>query len=124
MILQLACTPTKLRSVSTGYLNMSSKTKIIVVVLGVAVLLGVIYLMFFNNSSDTSAVSETGGAATSPAQVNFLNLLSQIQPVTFDTTILSDPRFTSLVDIHTAILPEAVGRKDPFAPLPGQSSGT
>ena len=96
---------------------MSSKTKIIVAVLGIAVLLGAVYLLFFNNSSNTSAVSQSGGAPTSPAQASFLDLSSQIEPITFDTSILSDPRFTSLVDLHTAILPEAAGRKDPFAPL-------
>ena len=96
---------------------MSSQTKIIIVVLGIAILGGAAYLLFFNTSSDTSAVSVTGGASTSQAETNFLNLSSQIEPVTFDTTILSDPRFMALVDIHTAILPETAGRKDPFAPL-------
>jgi flagellar basal body-associated protein FliL len=95
---------------------MSNQTKIIAVVLGIVVILGAAYLLFFNTSSDTTAVT-SDGAPTSAAEVNFLNLSSQIEPVTFDTSILNDPRFTSLVDIHTAILPEASGRKDPFAPL-------
>ena len=98
---------------------MSSRTKIIIVVLGIAALLGAGYLLFFNTSNDTSAVAETGGAPTSAAETSFLNLSSQIEPVTFDTSIFSDPRFTALIDIHTAILPEASGRKDPFAPLGG-----
>jgi hypothetical protein len=96
---------------------MSSQTKIVIAVLGIAVILGIVYLVFFNSNSDTTAVSTTGGTPSSPAEVDFLNLSSQVEPITFDTTILNDPRFISLVDIHTAILPEATGRKDPFAPL-------
>jgi hypothetical protein len=96
---------------------MSSRTKIIIVVLGIAVVLGAVYIVFFNSNDTTTGVSVSGGTPSSPAEVNFLNLSSQIEPVTFDTSILSDPRFTSLVDIHTAILPEATGRKNPFAPI-------
>ncbi|MDR3547771.1 MAG: hypothetical protein P4M11_05820 [Candidatus Pacebacteria bacterium] len=97
---------------------MSSQTKAILIVLALAVVLAAAYLMFFNTNGTTTAVSSGSGAPTSQAEVSFLNLSGQIEPITFDTSILSDSRFTSLVDIHTAILPEATGRKDPFAPLP------
>lgn len=96
---------------------MTQNTKILIAVLAVAVLLGVIYMMFFSSTPGGSAVSSSGNSPSSPAEVNFLNLSSQIEPITFDTSILSDPRFTALVDIHTAVLPEATGRTDPFAPI-------
>ncbi|MBA3788910.1 hypothetical protein H0X32_00755 [Patescibacteria group bacterium] len=95
---------------------MSSRIKIIVAVLVVAVLLGAAYLLLFNNNNTNAAVTVEGGA-TSAAEVTFLNLSSQLQPISFDTTIFTDPRFMALVDIHTAILPETSGRKDPFAPI-------
>ncbi len=96
---------------------MSSRTKIIFAAIGVGIVLLGAYLVFFNNTADTSAIS-SAGAPASTAEVSFLNLVAQIDPLTFDTSIFSDPRFISLVDIRTAIVPEAKGRIDPFAPLP------
>ncbi len=97
---------------------MSTRTKIIVGVVGGVVILAAAYLLFFNSNSNTSAVSN-GSAPASAAEVAFLNLASKTGPITFDTSIFSDPRFTSLVDIHTVIIPEPQGRTDPFASVPG-----
>jgi flagellar basal body-associated protein FliL len=97
---------------------MSKQTKIIIVALGIVVILGAVYVTFFNTSSDSSAVTASGAPA-SQAEVTFLNLASQLNPIVFDTSILSDPRFTSLVDIHTSVVPEVTGRTDPFASIGG-----
>ena len=100
---------------------MSTNTKIIIgVVIAGAVGIGA-YLLFFNNNSD-AAVLSAQTAPASAAEISFLNLASQTEAVTFDTTILSDPRFKALVDIHTAIVPEPQGRINPFAPLSGSAS--
>lgn len=64
-------------------------------------------------------VSVAGSGVTSAAQATFLALAAQLQPVTFDASILSDPRFMALIDIKTMIVPEDAGRQDPFAPLSG-----
>jgi hypothetical protein len=90
-----------------------NKQTIIAAVIGVVLLAGAGYLLFLQPpSADTLTASEP----TSPAETTFVNLASQLEPLGFDTSILTDPRFMALVDIHTAILPEAVGRRDPFAP--------
>jgi hypothetical protein len=95
---------------------MSTRTKIIYGALGAGVALAAAYFIFFPKGAGTSAIS-TDNAPASAAEIQFLNLASQVGPVFFDVSILSDPRFTSLVDIHTPILPEVAGRRDPFAPL-------
>ncbi|HEY0948281.1 MAG TPA: hypothetical protein VGE53_02235 [Candidatus Paceibacterota bacterium] len=64
-------------------------------------------------------ISYMDGGPTSEAQASFLTLAAQLEPIGFDASILSDPRFAALIDIKTAILPEAGGRPDPFSPLPG-----
>lgn len=92
-----------------------NKNTIIAIVVGVVVLGGAAYLLFAKPADSTATV--TASEAASPAELTFVNLASQLEPLGFDTSILSDPRFTSLVDIHTAIIPEPNGRKDPFAPL-------
>jgi len=61
----------------------------------------------------TETVSENS------AQTQFQALVSELQPISFDTTIFSDPKFTSLVDLTTPVAPEPAGRIDPFAPVSG-----
>ncbi len=93
----------------------TSRTTIILVVLGLLVLAAAGYMLFGAPSTD-SAVGPTG-APGSEAEMTFLSLTAQIDPVAFDTSVLDDPRFKALQDIRTAITPETAGRADPFAPL-------
>lgn len=73
------------------------------------------YFFFFNSSSGAALTTSTGTA--SDAELSFITLVSKLDPIVFDTSVLSDPRFTSRQDIRTAIVPETTGRKDPFAPI-------
>lgn len=91
-----------------------SRNTIIAIAIGIVLIGAGAYLLFLKPSS-TVALSATG--AISPEEITFVNLTSQLDPLNFDTSILTDPRFKALVDIHTAILPEATGRRDPFSPL-------
>ncbi len=92
-----------------------SKNTIISIIIGVVILLVAGYMLFFQQPA-SSAVTAT--EASSEAEVTFVNLAAQLEPLGFDTSILANPRFLELVDIHTIVLPEVSGRKDPFAPLP------
>lgn len=95
---------------------MSKYLKIIVgVVVVVAVFAGI--FLFFSGSTPSDTAVIANGAPASDAEVTFSNLSSELDSITFNTTVLSDPRFQALVDIHTAILPETSGRSDPFAPI-------
>ena len=100
---------------------MSTQTKIVSSVIAVGILLLGGYLLFFNSNSSSGVVS-TDSAPASAAEVTFLNLATKAGPISFDTTILSDPRFVSLIDTNTNITPVPLGRRDPFAPVPGISS--
>ncbi len=93
----------------------TSRTTIILVILGLLVLGAAAYMLFGAPSSE-SAVNPTG-APGSEAEMTFLTLTAQIDPVEFDTGVLDDPRFKALRDIRTAIVPETPGRADPFGPL-------
>ena len=95
---------------------MTQKTIIATVI----VILGILVPAYFLISSTPATSSDavvTASVPTSDAEAQFVNLSAQLVPLTFDTTILTDPRFTSLVDLHTVVLPEATGRRDPFAPF-------
>lgn len=87
-----------------------------VIVAIVTVLIGLMipaYFLISGGNASTDVV--VASIPNSDAEVVFVNLASQLVPLSYDTSILSDPRFTSLVDLHTAILPEQKGRRDPFA---------
>ncbi len=80
------------------------------------------YFFFFNNGTGQTVSSDT--AIASDAELSFIALVSKLDPITFNTAILSDPRFTSRTDIRTTVVPETTGRKDPFAPIVGAPTGT
>ena len=94
---------------------MNSNT-IMLIVAGLIVLAGV-YWFFFTGTGNQ--VPLTAGASQGQAQVQFQTLAGELTPITFDTSIFSDPRFQSLADLATPITPESTGRIDPFAPVPG-----
>ncbi len=85
--------------------------------LGGAALLAAGYFLFFNTSDSTADITVSN--TTSPAELLFINLAGQLDPIAFNGGVLSDPRFAALVDIRTAVIPETTGRPDPFAPLGG-----
>jgi hypothetical protein len=91
-----------------------SKNTIIALVVGAVLIVAAVYLLFFQSPSTVVVVE---GAPTSPEEQNFLILANQLEPLSFETGVLSDPRFMALVDIHTPIVSEPAGRRDPFAPL-------
>ncbi|MEO6536069.1 MAG: hypothetical protein ABIT47_00095 [Candidatus Paceibacterota bacterium] len=78
---------------------------------------GAYYFFFFNNGTAVTVSSDS--VIASDAEVSFIALVSKLDPITFNTTILSDPRFTQRTDIRTTVVTETTGRKDPFAPIPG-----
>ena len=78
------------------------------------------YWYFFGQAGNE--VPLTTSTAVDASQTQFQVLVSQLKPISFDTSIFSDPKFTALVDLSTPISPEPSGRSDPFAPLPGVSA--
>lgn len=93
-----------------------SRSTLIFTVCLVIVAGGLGYYFFFFNSNTDAALS-SGPVTASDAELSFISLVGKLEPITFDTSILSDPRFTGRQDIRTAIVPEATGRKDPFSSI-------
>lgn len=98
---------------------MKPKTNTILIIICTLVVGAGAYWYFFTGSGNEQPLTEV--TASSGAQAQFQSLVSQLQPITFDTSIFSDPRFMALVDLTTPIMPETAGRIDPFAPVPGVS---
>lgn len=98
------------------------KSNILITVVAVILLGGGLY-WYVTGQSGTDAPLTSVVMAGNPAQNQFQMLVSQLQPISFNTDIFSDPRFTALVDITTPLVPEPSGRIDPFAPISGVTGG-
>ncbi len=100
-------------------MNLSRNT--ILIISGLIVIGGGVYYFFFFNTGNDATVSGDSAIA-SDAELSFIALVSKLDPITFNTAIFSDPRFTSRTDIRTTVIPETTGRKDPFAPIAGTAA--
>jgi hypothetical protein len=76
---------------------------------------------YFSNQAGGNEPPLTGNIQENQTQTQFKTLVSQLQSISFDPGIFSDPHFIALTDLATPVTPEESGRKDPFAPLPGVS---
>jgi len=64
---------------------------------------------------------------TTASDQDLIATLLTLRAVTLSGTIFVDPAFTSLIDFGKEIVPEPVGRQNPFAPLSStvrQADGT
>lgn len=95
------------------------KTNTIILIIATLVIAAGAYWYFFTDTGNDPSL--TTSQTENVDQIRFQALVSQLQPITFNTSIFSDSRFMALVDLATPITPETAGRLDPFAPVPGVS---
>ncbi len=86
------------------------------------VILGAAWYFLMGRTPEIDTITTDSAVPTSEAQTTFLLLAAQLEPISFNPKVVTDPRFMQLQDIHTVIVPETEGRTDPFAPLGGASS--
>lgn len=99
---------------------MKSNTSPTPFIIAIIVAAAGLYWYFFMGSDTQLPLTV---AVENPAQTKFQMLVSELKPISFNTGIFADPRFNALVDLSTTVSPEASGRLDPFAPIPGVLSG-
>ena len=85
-------------------------------ILGAGLLLWA-YFMFFSGGSSGPLLASSSATAVTPVTQELLVTLSNLRTIRLDETIFSDPVFESLSDFGVVIPPEAIGRRNPFAPL-------
>lgn len=93
---------------------------ILLTLLGVVSFAG--YHYFFkkdNVSGDSTLVTDTYENASEEDVVGreFLITLSKLKSLNLDGSIFKDPVFVSLNDFSNPIIPQEVGRNNPFSPL-------
>lgn len=98
-----------------------SRNNLLLAICGLVVTAGAVYYFFFF-SNDTGPAVSGDALVASDAELSFITLVSRIDPIVFDTRLLSDPRFINRQDLRTTVLPENSGRTDPFAPFSGAAT--
>lgn len=96
---------------------MSSLLKNIFFALALAGILWLGYRIFF--AADDTSETLNAGVVTEASRdtQEFLRTLQQLRGITLNQQIFTDPRFQSLVDQRQPIIPEPIGRQNPFAPI-------
>lgn len=95
---------------------MKSNNTIPLIILTLVIAAG---LYWYMNAQTGNQLPLTASSSTNAAQTQFQSLVSQLQPISFNVDIFSDPRFVSLVDLTVPVTPESSGRLDPFAAIQG-----
>lgn len=99
------------------------KSNFMIVVLGViAVAIGGWYLFLRDTTPEPVLTTEDLTTSQGAADREVVETLLQLRAITLAGTILTDPAFLRLVDTGTQIVPEPVGRPNPFLPLSRSSS--
>lgn len=95
---------------------MSPLLKNLVVALGITLLLWVAYSFFGSSDRETVAVVNPELRMRSQQILSDTNTIDNYR---MDTSVLSDRRFTSLMDtrVDLSALPVGTGRANPFAPV-------
>ncbi len=96
---------------------MSSILKIIITILVLAGIGFFGYNYLTRSSSPNDTLIEQTGVNTSAMGVEVLSALNQLRTLKLDGSIFKDKTFMSLHDFSKPILPEPVGRINPFSPI-------
>jgi hypothetical protein len=99
------------------------KLKLPIIILAVLVAGYILYGSFTKKPAQTAilAAGNKSVASTTPDK-DFLPLLLQIQGVSLDQKIFIDPVFRALVDWSQQIVPESVGKQNPFSGVLGAAA--
>jgi hypothetical protein len=93
------------------------KTNTILIIVTAIIAVAGAYWYYFARTGNEPSL--TASDTENIAMVRFQTLASELESISFDTRIFSEPNFMALIDLTTPIIPETVGRTDPFAPIPG-----
>lgn len=95
--------------------DLFEKLKKPLIILAVLIGLYIIYNTFIKQDSSTALLKTSNVASPKTPEESLLPLLLKIQNVTLDGNLFLDPVFRNLVDTTQNIVPESVGKDNPFS---------
>lgn len=100
------------------------QNKIVILILGSLVAAGAAWYLFLRDTAPVALLTTEDLTSSSPADKDVVETLLALRSITLSGTIFTDPAFVALKDNGTQIIPEPVGRPNPFLPLAGTRSAT
>lgn len=98
------------------------KNRIVLLILAGIVLAGIIWYSFLGGKGKEQLLKSEDLTKPGAVDESIVNTLLQLRAVSLSGTIFGDPAFMSLQDFGSQIVPEPVGRPNPFAPLVGTTT--
>lgn len=104
------------------------KKHMVIVFVLVAVVVGGVWYGMSGGGVETGAllttdtVNDSGSPTEDAVDRDLVETLLTLRAITLSGTIFNDPAFLSLRDFGTMIVPEPVGRANPFAPIGAQQT--
>ena len=80
--------------------------------------------LFTPEETPESLITTENVEGTTGIDRSVIDTLLTLRAVSLSGTIFAEPAFTTLRDFGTQIIPEPVGRQNPFAPLQGRATST
>jgi len=96
---------------------MFKQNKLLILLGAGIVAAAVIWYSFMRDKTPAPLLQTQDLTAGNAIESDVVTVLLQLQAVSLSGTIFSDPAFISLQDFGREIVPEPVGRPNPFAPL-------
>jgi len=100
------------------------QNKIVILVLGSILAAGAGWYLFLRDTAPVALLETEDLSVANGADKDVVETLLQLRAITLSGTIFTDPAFVMLRDTGTQIVPEPVGRPNPFLPLSGGTSVT
>ncbi len=106
-------------------MSLLSKYKNVIIALCIALAGFVVYNSFFKGGTE-AALTAMPVNQNAAVEQDLIALLLELHSITLSEAIFTNPDFVSLQDFSQEIVPQPVGRPNPFSPLSGaaQTIGT
>ncbi len=92
--------------------------KIIIIILFV---LGFLYIYMSSSGDSTTSTTTITVTNVDTGEREMLELLTNMKSIRLDSSLFKDATYINLQDFSREVIPEPIGREDPFAPLENTS---
>jgi len=99
-------------------MDILKENKVILIIIVIIVAFLVFYGTSGSGGSGALLSAKSSAADTTVDDRELLQLLTDMRNINLEGHIFESAAYTSLQDFGRSIVPEPVGRQDPFAPLP------
>jgi hypothetical protein len=93
---------------------MSSIIQNIIILGGIIAILGLGYFLYTNNTKLDAGMNTKLDLQIAAENAEFVSRLKELQAIELRGEIFADPRFISLTNYGVPVIPEPVGRVNPF----------